>query len=183
MDGHQITVITTNKNRIFVIKDNYDTIYRDSVFSLNQQFVYFDSDTYKDILLDYSTNMPGIKDVLLYDKVEKTYKKVVDLHDYPAPQRIGNTKYYYSYHHSGCADMNWDSDLFYIENYQTVKIGNISGRQCDDTGVKDGIYINKIVGKKEFRMAELPITVVGKYKDHKWGFIAHYWKQNFRKFL
>gem|GEM_PF-5245252 len=34
----------------------------------------------------------------------------------PPPQRINGTHYFYSYHKSGCADMDWDSDLFYIHN-------------------------------------------------------------------
>lgn len=79
--------------------------------------------------------------------------------------------------------MDWDSDLFYIENYKTVKIGNISGNEYGDTHVKDGIYIHKMQGEKQTEIAKLPISIIKRYKDYKWGFIKQYWHKNYKKFL
>jgi hypothetical protein len=176
-------MICTSEYNLFLLNETGDTIYQDSVYSQHQKFIDFNGDGYDDILIEYMTHVPDIMDLLIYNKAENTYKKVIDFQNFPAPQRIANSNYYYSYHRSGCADVNWDSDLFYIENYKTVKIGNISGKQCNDTGVKDGIYINKINGKNRIDIGRLPINILKKYKEHKWGFIKQYWQENYKRFL
>lgn len=176
-------VMTCSRYNLVLENDKGDTLYQDSIYSPKQMFVDFNGDGYKDILIDYMTNIPGIRDLLLYDITNKTFKKVIDFQDFPSTEKVGNTKYYYSYHRSGCADMNWDSDLFYIENYKTIKIGNIGGRECKDTGVKDGIYINKIIDGKEIEVQKLAIGIIKKYKDYKWGFIDDYWSKNHKNFL
>lgn len=102
------------------------------------------------------------------------------MQDFPWAEKIGNTQYYYSYHRSGCADMNWDS---YINNYKKVKIGNISGQECDGTGTKNGPYINKIMGEKRKELAKLPIHTIKQYKEYKWGFIKLYWYKNYKEVL
>ena len=80
--------------------------------------------------------------------------------------------------------MNWDSDLFYIDNFKAIRIGNIAGRQCDNRdGEKDAVYIHKVYGDKEKLFKTLPIDTIGKYKDFKWGFIKEYWTKNYKLFL
>ena len=173
--------ITSTKNRVFIENDKGKLIYKDDTYSPFQEFIDFNGDGYKDILIEYMTNVPGVKDLLLYDKAEKTFKKVIDLQDYPSAVRIKQSKYYYSYHRSGCADSNWDSDLFYIENYRTVKIGSISGRNCENSGIDDGIYIYSFKNEKKMQVKKLPISILRKHAD-KWEFIAKYWAQNLKRF-
>lgn len=182
VDKQNFTMACNNQHTLFLLNEKGDTVYQDSIYSPIQKFVDFNSDGFKDILIEYMTNVPGIMDLLIYDKSERKYKKVVGFQNFPAPQQIADSKYYYSYHRSGCADMNWDSDLFYIENYKTVKIGNISGNQCNDTGINDGIYINKINGKNRMEIDRLPIKILKQYKEHKWGFIKKYWEENYKRF-
>lgn len=79
--------------------------------------------------------------------------------------------------------MNWTSDLFYIENYHCIKIGSINGYECENSEIKDGIYIAKISGEKKSPIKELPIRTLKRYKEYKWGFIADYWKRNYGLFL
>ncbi|MNL73734.1 hypothetical protein D3C87_1992360 [compost metagenome] len=79
--------------------------------------------------------------------------------------------------------MNWDSDLFYIKDYKAIKLGNINGNQCENRDIKDGIYIHKISNGKEIEIQRLPIGLIEKFKNYKWGFIAEYWSKNYRKFL
>jgi len=80
--------------------------------------------------------------------------------------------------------MNWDSDLFYIDNFKAVRIGNISGRECNNRhGVKDAIAINKVQSGKIKRVKTLPIETIRKYDDFKWGFIKDYWTTNYKLFL
>lgn len=183
VDKQSFTMACTSQYNLFLLNEKGDTVYQDSVFSPYQKFVDFNGDGFNDILIEYMTNIPGIMDLLIYDKAERTYKRVVGFQNFPGPQQIANSKYYYSYHRSGCADMNWDSDLFYIENYKTVKIGNISVNQCNDTGINDGIYINKIDGKNRMEIGRLPIKIIKQYKEHKWGFIKKYWQENYKRFL
>ena len=183
VDGHQFIVTCNSKYNLFVTNEKGDHIYVDSVYSPNQKFIDFNGDGYKDILIDYVTNTPGIRDLLLYDKGVKSFKQVVDFQNFPEAKRIGKTAYYYSYHRSGCADLNWDSDLFYIKDDQTIRIGNISGRQCGDTGLKDGIYIFKTLADVKTQIDHLPINTIKRYKGLKWEFIDQYWRKNYKRFL
>ena len=79
--------------------------------------------------------------------------------------------------------MNWDSDLFYLQGFKAIRIGNISGRQCENSAVKDGVYINKVRGEKKTLVKTLPVDTLAKYKDYKWGFIENYWIKNYKQFL
>lgn len=147
------------------------------------KFEDFNKDGYKDIYLDKGGNTPEMFDLLLYVPLTKFFRQVKSFENFPAPVKIGTTKYYYSYHKSGCADANWDSDLFYIGNFKAIRIGNISGRQCQNSGIKDGLYINKLRNEKKILLKTLNIDTINKYKDNKWGFIEEYWTKNYELFL
>jgi hypothetical protein len=95
---------------------------------------------------------------------------------------IEGTKCYYSYHRSGCADKNWDSDLFFIENFKTFKLGTISGRECENRDEKDGIYIYKSKENKETLTETRDINEIHKFQNDKWDYIKEYWTNNYKKF-
>ncbi|NVM62679.1 hypothetical protein FHW88_000955 [Mucilaginibacter sp. SG538B] len=145
------------------------------------KFVDFNGDGYKDLFIEHMSNVAGRCDLLLYDKLKKKFVLIKDFPDYPVPERLKNTNLYYSYHRSGCADSNWDSDLFKIINNKIIKIGNISGLDCGDKEI--GVFITKVRGAKEQLIKKYPISEIGKYKNYKWGFIEQYWKRNYRKFI
>ena len=147
------------------------------------EFKDFNKDGYKDIYLGKSGNIPERFDLLLYAPTTKSFRQVKDFENFPAPENISGTKYFYSYHKSGCADMNWDSDLFYIKGFETIKLANISGRECENSGVKDGLYISKFRGNEKNLVKTLPIDTVHKFNDAKWGFIKKYWTENYKHFL
>ena len=142
----------------------------------------FNGDGNKDILLDKGGNTPERYDLLLFNSTNR-YILIEEFDLFPAPTQIKGTKYYYSYHRSGCADMNWDSDLFYIQNFKAIRIGNISGRECEKGGVKVGLYINKVQGETKTLVNTLPIATLGTFKNHKWGFIKTYWTNKYKQFL
>lgn len=148
----------------------------------NIEFADFDKDGMKDLMVNYMSNIPGVQDFVKYDAKSKIFRLIENFTKYPASKPIEGTKYFYSYRRSGCADMNWDSDLFYIEDFETVKIGNISGRECNDTGINDGIYIYKFQADKKHLVETMPIDTIDKYQDNKWGFIADYWTREYDKF-
>lgn len=146
------------------------------------EFDDFDGDGNKDIRIHYLSNIPAVQDLILFDKTTRSFKPIIGFNNYPDPRSIQGTKYYFSYHRSGCADMDWDSDLFFIENFKIIKIGNISGLGCENSGVKNGIYIYKIEGENKITYNTLPIDTINKYKDSKWGFILEFWTKNYNSF-
>lgn len=141
----------------------------------------FDGDGNKDIFLDKGGNTPEWYDLLLFVS-HNQYRLIEDFDKFPSPLPVTGTRYYYSYHKSGCADRNWDSDLFYIQSYKAVRIGNISGNECNNSGIKDGVYINKIKGEKKTLIKTFAVSILANFKNHKWDFIEHYWTTNFTQF-
>lgn len=167
----------------FYLLDNKNKIV---VYQPGDYFIWelkdFDGDGNKDLFLDKGGNTPERYNLLVFVSANR-YREIAGFDLFPAPTQIKGTKYFYSYHKSGCADMNWDSDLFYIQNFKAVRIGNISVRECENSGVKDGVYINKVRGEKKTLVKTLPAGTLAKYKDYKWGFIKDYWTRNYKQFL
>jgi hypothetical protein len=171
--------ISIKANRKLVQQiSNKDISLSGSIASLT--FLDFDKDGYQDLLIRYFSNVPGMCDLFIYDKTNKHFIKINEFYKYPAAIKIPRQAVYYSYHRSGCADEDWDSDLFKIDNYKTITIGTISGRDCgdDETGVF--IYGYNRLGKR--LVNKMPIDEINNYYDTKWGFIAYYWKHNYAKF-
>lgn len=182
--GKSYLAIYKTNDTLYVLNEKADTILKAGDLHPNFEFDDFNGDGLKDIRIHYSSNVPAIQDLLLFDKQKKNFRLVDKFSDFPDPNPIKGTNYYYSYHRSGCADMNWDSDLFYLSNFKAIRIGNISGRQCDNRdGEKDGVYIYKIRNNKETLYRTLPIDTIWKYKNFKWDFIKEYWTKNCKLFM
>ena len=147
------------------------------------KFSDFNGDGFNDILLDFVTNTPDERDLYLYVVASHQFVPVKNFFDFPAAERIPGTHYYYSYHHSGCADFDWDSDLFYLRDFQAIRLGNISGVGCPaDDREKPAIYIHKIRNTNEYLVKKFPIAVIERYQKNKWGFIEQYWKKHYLLF-
>jgi hypothetical protein len=168
------------EEHFFLLNEKADTIIKREGYYSNYEFKDFNGDFYKDLLLYQSTNTPGMMNLFIYVPSTKKFRRVKNSDEFPAPEKIPGTKCYYSYHKSGCADENWDSDLFFIQGFKAVKIGNISGIGCGD---KDGIYISKVRGNRESLIKTLPIKTIENYKEYKWGFIRNYWAKYYKAFL
>ena len=155
-----------------------DTIVKFADYYSSIEFLDIDQDGYKDIRIFTYSNTPNECDNYLFDKVSKTYKfiKNCDLDI----KLIKGTRLFYSYNRAGCADMNWESHLCKIENWNEINIGLINGKGCGDKD--DGIYIYKINGETENLITTLPIKTIEKYKENKWGFIEEYWTNNYWRF-
>jgi hypothetical protein len=78
--------------------------------------------------------------------------------------------------------MNWMSNLFYIEDFTAIRIGNIAGYECENQGIKDGIYIYQTRGEEKKLIEQKPIQTIERFKSYKWGFIRDYWTKNYRQF-
>lgn len=165
---------------LVILNTKNDTIYRhDGSASNGFVFEDFDENGTLDIRLNHISNSGGYSELIMFDEKTNQFKNVINFDSFNNPIRLKKTKLWYSYHKSGCADINWDSDLFYIQNYKAIRIGNISGRGCEGEP-KNGIFINKIIGEKEKLIKEI-IRKKGYYGD-KWEFIEKYWNENFNKF-
>lgn len=169
-------------NVFYLVNAKGNTILKRNHFYFDWEFKDFNKDGHLDITLTHSGNTPLVFDLYVYIPQRKTFKEIKNFHYFPEPEHIKGTMFYYSYHKSGCADMNWDSDLFYIENFKAIRTGNIAGRQCNGDITKSAIYINKVRHNKLSLLKTLPIDTIGKYQDYKWGFIKEYWTNNYKRF-
>ncbi|MBB5394843.1 hypothetical protein [Mucilaginibacter sp. AK015] len=183
VDGRQYTIRRTVQAGLILLNSKEEIIFRDSAYISDAKFKDFNNDGYKDIWIVRPGNVPGLRGLLLYNKTSKTFIEVTDFDRFPAPEAIKGTRYYYSYHRSGCADMNWTSDLFYLKNYKPVKIGTINGFECADSEIKNGIYIYRVIGGKNIKVKQMNITVINNHTNYKWGFVKDYWHQNYKLFL
>ena len=152
----------------YITTENNDTIFKDSELETNPRFEDFDKDGITDIL--FKSNIEDCYSLIQFNQQTSKFIKVENFNLYPEPTSIKNSKYYYSYHSSGCADYCWESDLFLIENFRTIKIGTISKFDED-------LNINKINNSKPFLFKK-----VKKYEGNKFEFIKRYWEKNYLKF-
>ena len=139
----------------------------------------FNEDGFTDIELHFMTNVPNVNEILIFNPKSKSFIEIENFSNFPTSTKIKNTNYYYSYHRSGCADSNWDSDLFYIKENKVVKIGNIHTIECDNEN-DNGVYIYKFIGEDIKQIKLLPIENKG-FED-KWRFIEKYWSENYKLF-
>jgi hypothetical protein len=139
-------------------------------------------DGFPDILMGRNENTPDVFDLLLYDARLRSFKEVNNFDLFPDPRPIPGTRLFYSYHKNGCADMDWVSDLFYLDHYNTVLIGTMQGNGCEADSNRF-IRIYKIVASRRKLMKRFPIDIINKFKYTKWGFIKQYWAKKYREFL
>lgn len=176
-----------NNGTYYLLNTRGDTLLKKNNHFSNAELKDINNDGYKDVVLHAITNSSLMLDLFLYVPALKKFKEVKGFREFPDPTPITGTKYYYSYHKSGCADLNWDSDLFYIENFKPIRIGNIYGNACvdrDNPGdEKDGVYIYKVRGSIKKLIKTLPVQTLANYKDYKWGFIKEYWTKNYQLFI
>ena len=154
-------------------------LYRNDNYPSEFVFIDFNEDGFLDIELHFISNVPDVNEILIFNPKSKSFTEIENFSSFPASVKIKGVDLFYSYHRSGCADSNWDSDLFYLKENRAVKIGNISGIGCTGEG-ETGIFISKVVDEKE-QLVEKLLREPG-YYDDKWDFIENYWSENYRRF-
>ena len=180
IDNIKYKVYLSLDKDLFVLNEKNDTIYKHPKRATNGfEITDYNEDGYKDILINQISNVGGLHELVFYEKKSGQFIAVENFTEFPSSEKIQGTKYYYSFHRSGCADANWDSDLFYIENYKAIKIGNISGRECE-TEEHKRIFINKVIGGKE--ILKETVSVDEKKQLDKWDLIKKYWIANYKNF-
>jgi hypothetical protein len=181
IDGIQYKAIFKTDDYFYILDSKEKIVFKSNSYYRFFEFIDINNDGRKDLIFSYIGNNP-IQDLILYDIKNKVFTPVKDFSEYPEPIKIKGTKYYYSYRRSGCADMNWDSDLFFIQNFKAIALGSISGRECNNEEEKDGIYIYKTKGVKKILYKTLKIDTIRNFKDDKWGFIGDFWTNNYMDF-
>lgn len=161
-----------------------DTLYKFSQGIHNFEITDFNKDGFKDVIFHYVSN--NAQDgIYLFDGTVNKFRYVEHSESYPESVKIKNTNYYYCYNRRGCSDLNWDSDLFFIKDYEIHKIGNITGIGCppndEKTEIKNGIYIYKIEKDSIETLVQYIPGESGYYKN-KWDFIENYWTRNYQNF-
>lgn len=169
---------------IFILRDK-DTIYKNTEWTHGFEVKDFDEDGFKDIIFYYISNY-AVEEIYLFDKTQNIFRMVEYSDSFPSAVKIKETNYYHCYNRRGCADSNWDSDLFYIKDYKIHKIGNIRGIGCppvtdEEKALKNGIYITKIENDSIEKQIQFIPREAGYYND-KWDFIENYWTNNYKLF-
>ncbi|WP_412983927.1 hypothetical protein [Pontimicrobium sp. IMCC45349] len=168
------------KYNLFTLKSSKgDVLYKNDNNPSEYILKDFNEDGFLDIELHFMTNVPDVNEILIFNPELKKFIEIVNFSSFPASIKIKNTNYYYSYHRSGCADSNWDSDLYILKENKAVKIGNIHAIECENEDDK-GIYIYKVNGENKKQLKLIPIEK--KDFGNKWEFIEKYWTENYNKF-
>jgi hypothetical protein len=141
----------------------------------------FDRDGSSDILLDYIGNNPTYF-LYLYDSSRRAFRAIDRYMNFPDGQHVdGDPDVYYSYSRAGCADMNWESDLFEIKDFEITHLGHLYGAGCESDSQKISIY--RVVGNKSDNtvlVETLPFS--SEENSNKWDIVKLYWNRNYAKF-
>ena len=168
---------------LFILREN-DTILKKIDYSpFGNKLLDFNNDKYTDILFILPGNTTEIYELFIFDSIAKSFQEIEDFDNYPEPLRVKNTIYYYSYHSSGCADFNWDSDLFLIKGFEIEKLANIHAIGCQNNTADQGIFVYKYESNNIKPFETINFLEINKFKDSKWGFIKEYWESNYQKFI
>ncbi|NHN24851.1 hypothetical protein FIA58_004095 [Flavobacterium jejuense] len=168
------------KYYLFTLKSSKgDVLYKNDNNPSDYKFIDFNEDGFLDIQLHFMTNVPGVNEILIFNPKSKSFIEIENFSNFPSTIKIKATDFYYSYERNGCADNNWNSDLFKIIDNKAIRFGNIEGIGCEGFK-KTGIYINK-VNIDEITKIKFIAREEG-YWDGKWDFIEKYWNENYNKF-
>lgn len=150
----------------------------------NHEFIDFNNDGNFDILFSRGEQR-GEHELYLYDSLNNTFVKSIGFERIREPVQLkSNPNYWYSYCRAGCADMNWTSKLFTFKNFETVELGYIYGKGCDDEEEPQSIQISRVLNNDENNLKlikKLPYSVLDS-NTGKWNFIEEYWNKNYPKF-
>ncbi|HEU5166635.1 MAG TPA: hypothetical protein VFU29_13890 [Chitinophagaceae bacterium] len=193
MKGMKFHIHTKELNKeslLLIVERNSEITSTDTLENAIFYFKIFDfnKDNFPDIFFSYIGNNPT-ENLLLFDQTNNRFHQVENFDSYPDALPVTSSSgLYYSYHRAGCADLIWVSDLFKIQNFKTVHLGQIYGDACSTDPGEESFYIKiyKVISKDNDSLSliqKLSHSVTSKYKDIKWGFIKHYWNKNFRKFM
>lgn len=186
VDSHQVEVIitATREQEIITIILNgaiqvQDTGRHNAFASIIGEYTDFDGDGLEDIRLHYS-DLSFFTIVYLFDPKEVKYKKIENSHDFPWPQKVANRAgLYFAYEAKGCADAQWESTLFTIQNFKMVPLAKIGVINCE-LPPKIDYWIMEEPDKKQLVSNEA-FPFDGTYLATKFESIKAFWEEGYKK--
>lgn len=110
LGSEKLLLLTQSKSKRSIV----DTLYKEGM--LNVELTDLNKDHRPDIMVTYIGNNPTYF-LYLFDPSKNEFKKLEGYDNFPdAIQLKSYPLFYYSYHRAGCADFDWMSDLFKIQN-------------------------------------------------------------------
>jgi hypothetical protein len=185
INDHKFIQALANNRFNSLIAINGDTIIKSEDYYSEIKFLDINSDGYDDIRVYAISNTPNQCDNYLFDREAKIFRMIENCPD--DIQKIGGSDFYQSYSRAGCADMNWESYLGKVENYEFVRYGYMHGYGCE-FNIKENPQLIEIYKVEDSRKAEGILFQSLPYLKHipnhgdKWDFIEKYWKGNFKLF-
>jgi hypothetical protein len=169
-DDTYSSCVTNSKN---------DTLIKDKNLNPIPEFIDFDKDGIVDIA--FKSNLENQYDLIKFDTITNKFKKVKDFDKFLEPKKINNSNYWFGYHAAGCADECWESDLFYLDNFEAKRIGNISKYYIDESGNFEFV-ISRVSNDKLIPIKHLDKKSVEKWEENKFEAIESYWIKNYKNF-
>lgn len=173
-------IFGTKNSGVYVLNTRGDTVIHDKDLYFDFELNDVNGDNLDDIVVHRISSISGLTYLLLFDATHRSFHRVKNFEKFPMPTPIPGTHYFYSYHRSGCADAYWDSDLFYLQDYEAIQLGNISGNACEGDL---GIVVSKVTNGEKLIIDTFDLDTLETYRDYKWGFIADYWQRHSHKFI
>lgn len=175
-------IYRSDEQMMYVVSNSRQVILKQPGLGSDFLFVDFNDDGMKDIVVNYKSDVPDAKALLLFDYKTENFRLVTNFDQYPEPVPITGTPFYYSYSRTGCADFDWRSELFYIKDYEAFKSGYMVVNQCPNSQEANGIYITRLIHGEAQLLETLPVSEFNKYPEGKWDFLQSYWTKNYKKF-
>lgn len=161
----------------FILNENRDTVFQyDEYVSGGFEVEDFDHNGVPDIRFYYLSNVGDESDLIRFDRNLQAFTAVENFRDFYAPTKIEGVNLWYSYHKSGCADADWGSELFKLDNNKAILVGDIVGVGCP-AGGESGIFI---YNSRQELVKKIPRD--SGYYAGKFEFINDYWTSNHQLF-
>jgi hypothetical protein len=144
----------------------------------------FNTDKYPDILIDYIGNKSSYS-LYLFDSIQLKYKEIQNYSDFPDAIQI-KPNIYYSYQAVGCADLNWVSNLFKIQDFEIIHLAHMDAESCENESKTNQktIKVFKVKSSNNNQLIQdLKYNEQIKISDNKWEYLKRYWWKNYSRFL
>lgn len=172
-----------NNDRFYcLLSENGDTVIDAQDYYHRLEIIDINNDSFSDLQVFEISNTPNQCLNYLYDEKIKTFRILENCSLDISP--IEKSGYYYTYNSTGCSDLNWQSTLCKIDEYNAVKYGSLIGFGCKDDTLKMERVIQVLKNDEYDCMLidELSYDSLIIDNDDKWDFIKTYWKENLDTF-
>lgn len=142
IDEHKFDFFIDLKGEFKVINELGEVEYSQKDNITDFELKDFNLDGFLDVITYHPSNN-YLCNLLIYNPNREKFEFIENFYKYSYSQNLNSSKFYYSYSGAGCAQNDWLSYLYSIENYKISVLGLIEGFGClpNDT---NGVYIYKI---------------------------------------